>query len=81
MIFGTFCIAMTAHIFFTYPETVKKSLEEIDTIFDDNVPAWRTTTLATFEDKVAEVQATGGIKGATVSHQEEGTSKREEEPV
>lgn len=62
MIFGTFCIAMTFHIFFTYPETVKKSLEEIDHIFDDNVPAWRSAQLGTFEQKVAEVEAHGGLK-------------------
>lgn len=72
MIFGTFCIAMTFHIFFTYPETVRKSLEEIDSIFDENIPAWRTTGMATFEQKVAEVEATGGIKErAAASHQEE----------
>lgn len=63
MIFGTFCFVMTVHAFFTYPETAKKSLEEIDVLFDKNVPAWRSAgTTTTFEDKVEEVRRTGGIR-------------------
>lgn len=33
---------MTVHIFFTYPETSRKSLEEIDVLFDSDVPPWRS---------------------------------------
>lgn len=62
MIFGTFCVVMTFHIFFTFPETSQKSLEEIDHIFDQNIPAWKSQQMGTFEQKVAEVKATGGIK-------------------
>ncbi|GJN71354.1 sugar transporter [Purpureocillium lilacinum] len=63
MIFGTFCFAMTAHAFLTYPETAKRSLEEIDQLFEQNLTAWRTgRTGATFEDKVEEVRRTGGIR-------------------
>lgn len=62
MIFGTFCIVMTVHAFFMYPETAKKSLEEIDVLFDRSIPAWRSSNDGhTFEDKVAEVRRTGGI--------------------
>ncbi|KAG9251105.1 general substrate transporter [Emericellopsis atlantica] len=57
MIFGTFCIAMTFHIFFTYPETVKKSLEEIDTIFDKNLPPWKSDKVGGFDKKVASMSA------------------------
>lgn len=32
---------MTIHIFFMYPETVGRSLEEIEYIFESNLPAWR----------------------------------------
>lgn len=53
---------MTFHIFFTYPETVRKSLEEIDAVFEQKIPAWRTAHIGRFEDKVAEVKRTGGIK-------------------
>lgn len=33
---------MTFHIFFTYPETARKTLEEIDLIFDSKIPAWKS---------------------------------------
>ncbi|KXH31610.1 hypothetical protein CSAL01_04607 [Colletotrichum salicis] len=69
MIFGTFCAAMTVHIFFTYPETSGKTLEEIDELFDSNIPAWRTGSAGVrFEDRVA---AAGGKKeGLNTSHAE-----------
>ncbi|GFP57695.1 high-affinity glucose transporter [Trichoderma asperellum] len=63
MIFGTFCIAMVFHVYFMYPETVKKSLEEIDVLFDDNIPAWRSASaVSTFEEKVVRVKETGGLE-------------------
>ncbi|KAM0512522.1 hypothetical protein ACHAPE_008845 [Trichoderma viride] len=75
MIFGTFCIAMVFHVYFMYPETVKKSLEEIDVLFDANIPAWRSASaVSTFEAKVARVKETGGIEEAKqqadVDHEE-----------
>lgn len=55
MIFGTFCAVMIFHIFFTYPETAGKTLEEIDELFDSNIPAWRSKNATIrFEDRVAE---------------------------
>ncbi|EPQ31450.1 uncharacterized protein PFL1_00785 [Pseudozyma flocculosa PF-1] len=46
LIFGVFCFAMTVHVFFAFPETAKKSLEEVDEIFNSGVPAWRTRAIA-----------------------------------
>ncbi|KAK9478302.1 general substrate transporter [Lipomyces japonicus] len=44
IIFGVFCMVMFIHIFFTFPETAKKTLEEIDELFSPNAPpAWRTS--------------------------------------
>lgn len=64
MIFGTFCIAMTFHAFFTYPETSRKTLEEVDILFDSNIPAWRSASAGgTFKEKVEEARRTGGLKG------------------
>lgn len=64
MIFGTFCIAMTFHAFFTYPETSRKTLEEVDRLFDSNIPAWRSASAGgTFKEKVEEARRTGGLKG------------------
>lgn len=42
LIFGTFAVAMTVHIFFAFPETAGKTLEEVDEIFASGVPAWKT---------------------------------------
>ena len=36
MIFGTFCAVMTVHVFFFYPETADRSLEDIERSFREN---------------------------------------------
>ncbi|KAL4915024.1 general substrate transporter [Aspergillus aurantiobrunneus] len=43
IIFGVFCTVMTFHVFFLYPETAQRSLEEIDLMFDSNVKAWQSS--------------------------------------
>lgn len=42
IIFAVFCFAMTIHVFFMFPETKGKTLEEIEMMWDSNVPAWRS---------------------------------------
>lgn len=51
LIFAVFCFAMFCHVFFMFPETANKSLEEIADMFDDTkpgaikyigTPAWKT---------------------------------------
>ncbi|SJX64140.1 probable High-affinity glucose transporter [Sporisorium reilianum f. sp. reilianum] len=42
IIFGCFTVAMTIHIFFAFPETAGKTLEEVDEIFESGIPAWKT---------------------------------------
>jgi len=49
IIFGVFCIAMFIHVFFMFPETSGKPLEEVTAIFEDphgpryiGTPAWKT---------------------------------------
>lgn len=49
LIFAVFCVAMFIHVFFMFPETSGKSLEEITAIFEDphgikhvGTPAWKT---------------------------------------
>ncbi|KAJ1023099.1 hypothetical protein NDA16_003252 [Ustilago loliicola] len=42
IIFGCFTVAMTIHVFFAFPETAGKTLEEVDEIFQSGVPAWKT---------------------------------------
>ncbi|KAF9904955.1 hypothetical protein EC991_002195 [Linnemannia zychae] len=40
-IFGGFCIAMTIHVFFMFPETKGRTLEEMDQIFNSEIPAFK----------------------------------------
>jgi hypothetical protein len=71
MIFGTFCIAMTVHAFFTYPETARKTLEEVDVLFDSNVPAWRSAkATGGFEEKIEAAQRKGDVDGRETTHAE-----------
>jgi len=49
IVFGVFCVAMFVHVFFMFPETAGKPLEEVVAIFEDpngipgiGTPAWKT---------------------------------------
>ncbi|KAI9750032.1 MAG: hypothetical protein M4579_006626 [Chaenotheca gracillima] len=42
IIFGVFLTAMTIHVFFAFPETAGKTLEEVEDMFLSGVPAWKT---------------------------------------
>ncbi|CAK3979295.1 High-affinity glucose transporter [Lecanosticta acicola] len=49
LLFAIFCVAMTIHVFFVFPETAGKPLEEVTEMFEDpkgikymGTPAWRT---------------------------------------
>ncbi|KAI1253344.1 hypothetical protein MGN70_005552 [Eutypa lata] len=68
IIFGVFCLAMTVHIFFTYPETAGRTLEEIDLVFDTTIPPWKSGSLATntFEERLEQVKQKkeGQVPGA-----------------
>ncbi|KAF9539152.1 hypothetical protein EC957_005763 [Mortierella hygrophila] len=41
-IFAAFCVGMTVHVFFMFPETKGRTLEEMDELFNSNIPAWKT---------------------------------------
>ncbi|KAL8950837.1 MAG: hypothetical protein Q9222_003158 [Ikaeria aurantiellina] len=49
IIFGVFCLSMFIHVFFMFPETAGKTLEEVVDLFEDpngikyvGTPAWKT---------------------------------------
>ncbi|KAK9458134.1 general substrate transporter [Dipodascopsis uninucleata] len=42
IIFGVMCIAMVINVYFLFPETMGKSLEEIDLIWSEHIPAWKS---------------------------------------
>lgn len=72
IIFGVFCFAMTFHVFFTYPETAGRSLEEIDMVFDSDVKPWRTNLIHDkFGEEVAKHKEAGVVKeGSEATHEE-----------
>ncbi|KAF9954726.1 hypothetical protein BGZ72_004334 [Mortierella alpina] len=44
-IFAVFCVAMTIHVFFMFPETKGRTLEEMDELFNSDFPAWKTRAM------------------------------------
>ncbi|KAF1348777.1 sugar transporter [Delphinella strobiligena] len=64
IIFGVFCFFMTIHIFFMYPETKGKTLEEIDILFDADIKPWKSNKIhSSFEDKVEGVAQKDAVFG------------------
>ena len=66
LIFGIFLIAAFIHVFFLFPETAGKTLEEVESIFEDpngipflGTPAWKTrvSTKATRAAESGDVEA------------------------
>lgn len=45
IVFGVFCATMTIQVFFMFPETAGRSLEEVDMLFERNVKPWKTGKL------------------------------------
>ncbi|GES65206.1 sugar transporter [Aspergillus terreus] len=72
IIFGVFCTVMTFHVFFTYPETAERSLEEIDLMFDSNVKAWQSNKVHDkFQEEVEKHRRESvAEKAVNSSHQE-----------
>lgn len=44
MVFATFCACMFIHVFFFFPETKGKRLEEIGQMWAEGVPAWKSAS-------------------------------------
>lgn len=57
--FGVFCACMFIHVFFMFPETAGKTLEEVETMFTNQkgrkylgTPPWRTAVVKRTLDMV-----------------------------
>lgn len=44
IVFAVFSVCLTIHTFLQFPETKGKTLEEIDQMWADNIPAWKTAS-------------------------------------
>jgi hypothetical protein len=55
---------MTVHIFFTYPETARKTLEEIDAVFDSKIPPWKSSKVQerALEARAQSITEKGGMR-------------------
>lgn len=77
IIFGVFSFVMTVQTFFMFPETKGKTLEEIDQMWADKVPAWKTAShvpvLPIVEDEYGNKL---GVNG-TVQHVEDAKPQSE----
>ncbi|KAJ5445775.1 Major facilitator superfamily domain general substrate transporter [Penicillium cf. griseofulvum] len=71
VVFGVFCFAMTVHVFFAFPETAGKTLEEVETMFTTpGLVPWKTAVQyhhvrkleqgAIVSDKVADLRVEEG---------------------
>ncbi|CAN6655852.1 hexose transporter Hxt13p [Trichomonascus vanleenenianus] len=57
IIFGVFCFCMVIHVFLLFPETKGKTLEEIDQIWEEKIPAWRSASFVPRQPSISDVKA------------------------
>lgn len=79
MLFGVFCVLMFIHVFFMFPETAGKTLEEVEDLFTDpdglpfiGTPAWKTK-ICTTRSQLLEKGELDAEKGS--GYQEEDPEK------
>ena len=62
MIFGAFNILAFIHVFFAAPETKRKTLEEMDDVFDARKPAWERRLSGSRLDAIQRDIEVGNLK-------------------
>ncbi|KAF2266534.1 high affinity glucose transporter [Lojkania enalia] len=72
IIFGVFLTAMTIHVFFMFPETSGKTLEEVEELFLEGVPAWKTKV---------EYNKIRRAEGGVIDSEKEAALRQVESPV
>ncbi|KAI9930496.1 hypothetical protein MW887_011250 [Aspergillus wentii] len=82
VLFGVFCTVMFLHVFFMFPETTGKTLEEVEAIFTDpngipliGTPAWKTKNHFTAAAVLEETGFDEEKKLGSGAYQEETTPK------
>jgi len=89
VVFAVFCAAMFVHVYFLFPETSQKLLEEVEEIFDDSTPgsikylgtpAWKThvdTNAVRFERGELDAEEKFAMRA---SHENNSPERVAEEP-
>ncbi|KAH8663434.1 sugar transporter [Tricladium varicosporioides] len=87
IVFGVFCASMFVHVFFMFPETAGKSLEEVEAMFLDpkghkylGTPPWRTSIVKRTLDMEPSKEGEAGVEHKESSEEmmAPGVLKREE---
>lgn len=70
IIFGVFCATMAIHTFFLFPETAGKTLEDIEEMFMEGTPAWKTrvdfSTSRRAEQGIVDPEKIGGFDQSSI---------------
>lgn len=81
IIYASCCVAMGIHVFFFFPETKGKRLEEIDQIWTEKIPAWKS---ASFVPKVPilpeEIEEKAAAEHAENNQRSSSDSPTEKDP-
>ena len=77
MIFATFCGCMFLHVFFVFPETKGKRLEEIGQMWDEHVPAWKSASWQPHVPIVSDNEIHGKMDSAHDEHSSRSESTEE----
>ncbi|CCH59924.1 hypothetical protein TBLA_0C01090 [Henningerozyma blattae CBS 6284] len=78
IIFGVFSFVLTVHTFLMFPETNRKSLEEIDLMWDAHIPAWRTSKWKPDKNKLVSIKS-NMLSDGTQEEEQEGDEYEEDE--
>ena len=76
IIFGVFCLCGVVHSFLMFPETKGRTLEEVEVLFRDGMPAWKKVPESQLEQKIKEIEKKGprvSVEGKEIApeHKEE----------
>ncbi|KAJ5178772.1 hypothetical protein N7492_001982 [Penicillium capsulatum] len=84
IVFGVLCIGATVQVYFTYPETCGKTLEEVEELFSDNGPKpWHTKPgQSKLDGLIEEVRVKKlHVKDVVEHHEQTTMAKSESEKV
>lgn len=86
IIFGVFCVCLTIHVFFLFPETKGKSLEEINQVWEEGVAAWKSASFEPKRPSLSDIKEVGGgrppsvIDKSVAGHNEKAQNESAPEP-